>query len=74
MGQTLTTSQVVALKWLMERNGDGLFDRSGCLVAGGERAPVMRSTWNKLSDQGHVEFYLDRKRLRVVRGPDGRPT
>ncbi len=37
-----------ALKWLRERNGTGVFDRGGVLLAGGELAPFMRSTWNKL--------------------------
>lgn len=54
-----------ALKWLRNRNGDGVFDRNQVLVAAGEKAPVMRSTWNKLFDAGLVEFYHDRRRLRV---------
>lgn len=35
------------------------------LVAGGERAPVMRSTWNHLATMHMVEFYQGR-RLRVT--------
>lgn len=53
----MTNSQKQALKWLHDRNGDGLFDKNGVLVAGGETAPFMRSTWNSLRDLGHVEFY-----------------
>lgn len=60
------SSQLAALKWLRNRNGDGVFDRNQVLVAGGDRAPVMRSTWNKLSGAGLVEFYLERRRLRVT--------
>lgn len=52
----LTKSQEEAFKWLRERNGDGLFDKTGVLVAAGERAPFMRMTWNALRDAGHVEF------------------
>jgi hypothetical protein len=63
-------SMLRALLWLRNRSGDGLFDRNGILVAGGERAGVMRATWNKLRDLGLVEFYLDRRRLRVT--PYGR--
>lgn len=62
-----TGSQLSALKWLRNRNGDGVFERnSQVLVAAGERAPVMRSTWNRLAGLGLVEFYLARRRLRVT--------
>jgi hypothetical protein len=53
----MTKSQQAALKWLRERNGDGVFDRNGILLAAGETAPFMRSTWNALRDHGLVEFY-----------------
>lgn len=62
----MTEAQKKALEWLSERNGDGLFDKFGVLVAAGERAPFMRSTWNALRDSGHIEFYLSNKRVRVV--------
>jgi hypothetical protein len=62
----LTEAQRAALRWFKEHNGNGLFDTSGVLVAAGERAPVMRSTWNLLSVAGFVEFYCDGKRLRAV--------
>jgi hypothetical protein len=61
----MSPSLLSALKWLRNRNGDGVFDRNQVLVASGERAPVMRSTWNKLADAGAVEFYHDRRRVRV---------
>lgn len=64
---TLTKSQQAALNWLREHNGDGLFDRYGVLVAAGERAPVMRSTWNALRDAGLVEFYRPAPAPRAVR-------
>ncbi|RWF02975.1 hypothetical protein [Mesorhizobium sp.] len=62
----MSPSCLSALKWLRNRNGDGVFDRNQVLVAGGERAPVMRSTWNKLQAAELVEFYMERRRLRVT--------
>jgi hypothetical protein len=66
----VTPAQKDAVKWLRERNGDGLFDKCGVVVAGGERAPVMRATWNALRDLGVVEFYgpahKPRARLRLT--------
>lgn len=56
-----------ALKWLAEHNGDGVFAKDGVLLAGGERAPFMRSTWNRLRDLGRVEFYQG-KRVRLTAG------
>lgn len=53
----MTNAQAAALKWLREHTGDGVFDRYGVLLAAGESAPVMRSTWNALRDLGLVEFY-----------------
>jgi len=53
----LTKSQRKALKWLTEHNGDGCFDRNGVLIAAGEPAPFMRSTWNVLEKFDLVEFY-----------------
>lgn len=61
----MTDAQKEALKWLRERNGDGMFDKCGVLVAAGERAPVRRSTWNTLRDLGLVEYY-HKKRVRVT--------
>jgi hypothetical protein len=55
-----------ALKWLRNRNGDGVFDRYQVLVAGGECAPVMRATWSRLETMGFVERYNNRRRLRVT--------
>lgn len=61
----LTKAQRSALLWLRNRNGDGMFDRNGVLLAAGQTAPVMRSTWNKLKAAGLVESYA-RIRLRVT--------
>jgi len=61
----MTSAQNSALLWLRNRNADGIFDRNGVLLAAGQRAPVMRSTWNKLRAAGLVETYAD-KRLRVT--------
>ena len=55
-----------ALLWLKNRNGDGVFDRNGILVAGGERGPYMRATWKRLEENGYVERYLGNKRLRIT--------
>ncbi len=63
---TATPSQLAALKWLRNRNGDGVFDRTQVLVAAGDRAPVMRATWNKLEALALVEFYVGRRRIRVT--------
>jgi hypothetical protein len=68
----MTKPQADALRWLIRRNGDGVFDRDGVLLAAGELAPFMRSTWNRLRDLGLVEFYKPtgkgRGRCRVVKG------
>lgn len=66
----MNKAQSEALKWLREHNGDGLFDVHGVVVAAGEKAPFMRSTWNALRDAGAVEFYNNfgrgRGRLRLT--------
>jgi len=61
-----TDAMLSALKWLRNRNADGVFDRHQVLTAAGERAPVMRSTWSKLEKAGLVERYHNRRRLRVT--------
>lgn len=53
----LTSAQRKALVWLLDHNGDGGFDRNGCVLAGGEIAPHERRSWNSLRDHGLVEFY-----------------
>jgi hypothetical protein len=73
MRPQLTEAQRAALRWLRQHNGDGMFDVNGVLLAGGELAPVMRSTWNKLVYLGLAEFYgpegKPRARLRLIGGP-----
>lgn len=70
MSDQITAAQKDALKWLAKHNGDGLFDKNGVLLAAGETAPVMRSTWNHLISSGHCEFYRPgdkgRGRLRIT--------
>lgn len=61
----MTGAQREAVKWLSEHNGDGIFDKNGVLVAAGERAPFMRSTWNALADLGLAEFYGPAKKPRA---------
>jgi hypothetical protein len=69
----LTNAQRDALLWLAEHNGDGVFNRNGVLLAAGELAPVMRSTWNALRALGLVQFYNPagegRGRVRLTQGP-----
>lgn len=63
----MTRAESEALTWLREHGGDGVFagrDRQA-LLAQGETAPFMRSTWNSLCAQGLVEFYGNR-RIRIV--------
>lgn len=67
----MTKSATLALDWLRKRNGDGMFDKHGVVLAAGESAPFMRSTWNKLHDLGKIEFYggkTGRGRLRIKEG------
>ncbi len=69
---TLTAAQSSALKWLSDRGGDGMFDKSGIVLAYGESAPHTRTTWNQLEALGLVQFYRTRARgrgrIRVVQG------
>ncbi|TAK50257.1 MAG: hypothetical protein EPO23_03360 [Xanthobacteraceae bacterium] len=53
--QTAPVAQ--ALDWLRRHGADGMFDKNGVLLASGDLAPFMRSTWNALRDLGLVEFY-----------------
>lgn len=62
----LTKAQKDALRWLLDHNGDGGFDKHNVLVAGGEKAPIMRSTWNALAVNELVEFYMNKRRLRLT--------
>lgn len=61
-----TKAQLGALKWLIQHNGDGVFDKNQVLVAAGERAGVMRSTWSKLEKYGLVERYMGGRRAKVT--------
>lgn len=53
----MTDAAKRALAWLKERGGDGCFDRHGVAFAQGETAPFVRATWNRLRDDGLLEFY-----------------
>lgn len=61
-----TDAQLSALKWLKNRNGDGVFDRFNVFTAAGERAPIMRATWNRLAEHGLVEFYANKRRMKIT--------
>lgn len=54
-----------ALDWLLNHNSDGVFDNNQVLLAAGELAPFMRSTWTKLAKEGFVEFYANNRRVKV---------
>ena len=62
----ITGAMKSALKWLINRNADGVFDKNQVLTAAGERAPVMRSTWSKLERAGLVKRYINNRRLMVT--------
>lgn len=62
----ITDAMKSALKWLINRNADGVFDKTQVLVAAGERAPVMRSTWSRLERAGLVKRYINNRRLMVT--------
>jgi len=62
---TLTDAQKSALKWLKNRGADGVLDRTNCVIARGERAGVMRSTWTALERDGCVERY-GKRRIKVT--------
>lgn len=64
--QSITIAQKAALKWLINRYSDGVFDKNQVLTAAGERAPVMRATWTNLERAGLVERYLNNRRLKVT--------
>lgn len=74
----LTEAQQRALKWLRDRGGDGVFDKTRVLVAAGERSGddhegAMYATWVALERQGLVEFYggkNGRGRLRIKWKPE----
>jgi hypothetical protein len=68
----LTKAQTEALRWFGHHTGDGCFDRNGVLLAAGETAPFMRSTWNALRDAGMIEFYRMGRRGRARLTADGR--
>lgn len=65
----ITDAQKSALKWLKSRSADGVFDKNNVLIASGEKAPVMRSTWTNLERAGLVERYMNNRRMRLT--PDG---
>lgn len=46
----ITEAQRRALRWLHNRGGEGMFNKQQVLLAQGELAGVMRSTWNALAD------------------------
>lgn len=70
----MTEAQRKALDWLHAHGGDGIYDRHGVLLAAGELAPFMRSTWNALASLGWVEHYKPsgrgRGRLRAIPRPE----
>ncbi len=56
----LTEAMLSALKWLRNRGGDGVFGEKSnktVLLAGGDRAPIMRVTWTRLCAAGLCESH-----------------
>lgn len=66
MSSALTKPQKAALKWLKNRGGDGVFDKTQCLIAAGERAGVMRGTWSILERAGMIERYANNRRVKMT--------
>ncbi|WP_457660862.1 hypothetical protein [Sinorhizobium medicae] len=62
----VTDAMKSALKWLTNRNADGVFDKNQVLIAAGQRAPVMRSTWSRLEKAGLVERYMNNRRMKIT--------
>ncbi len=50
--------------WLEFRGGTGVFDKNGVMLAAGDHAPFMRSTWNELVKR-HMAFLPEKKRLTI---------
>lgn len=50
----LSRAEASALLWLRNRGGTGVYDKSRVLLAQGDRAAVMHTTWNHLVDKGLV--------------------
>ena len=63
----LTGAQQRALKWLCERNGAGVLDRYGRLVAGGEVATQFHpTTWLRLVAAGMVNGHEGRLSVTLI--------
>ena len=62
----MTQYMKAALLWFRRRGGDGVFAKDGVLLCAGERAPIMRATWNRLRSEDLVEEYEERRRLRIT--------
>lgn len=60
----MTDAQKAAIRWLFNRGGTGMFNKDGVLLAAGELAGVMRSTWNALRDAGLV--VIEKKRVTIT--------
>jgi type VI protein secretion system component VasF len=68
----LTQAQYDALKWLKDRGGDGVFIQFRRVLAQGEVAPHMWSTWKALIKLGFCGEYRQGsgKRIYIVeQGP-----
>lgn len=61
MEKKLTKPQEGALRWLYNHGGSGIFNKNGVLMARGDLAGVMRSTWNVLRDARLIT--IDKKRI-----------
>jgi len=52
--ELIRASQRLALLWLRNRGGEGVFNKDDVLIARGELAPVARPTWRKLQSAGLI--------------------
>lgn len=62
----LTDAQKKALKWLHNRGGSGSFTNGQVVLAQGELAGVMRSTWNTLSVSQPPCVVIAKKRIELT--------
>jgi len=63
----ITPAMKRALKWLRNRGDHGTFEKNRqVLIAGGDRAPITRATWDNLAKAKLIGFYCERRGVRVT--------
>ena len=71
MTTSVTPAQASALQWLKDRGGTGVWDRERVMLASGERAAVMHTTWTSLVRDGLLS--RDGKRFTVTAAGQNMP-